>query len=76
MKTTPLRVEEWISDVAFFFLVALTALAVLNYISIWVVAGCFGFYILIGILIACLLPKLQGTRGKQMGSGGPGSTFG
>jgi len=67
MKTAHPRVDDWISDIAFLFLVALTALAVLavlNYVSIWVLSGCFFLYVIIGILVACILSHGRGTRKK------------
>jgi len=65
MKTSPLRVDDLISDVAFFVLVALTTMAVLNYVSIWFVAGCFALYIVVGILVACLMAKGRGTQHQE-----------
>jgi len=78
MKTTSFRGDELISDVAFFFLVALTALAVMNYVSVWVVSGCFLLYIVIGILVACVLPHEQRMQEKKPGqkpSARPGSAI-
>jgi hypothetical protein len=62
MKTAHMRVDEWIADAAFFFLVILTVLAAFDYVSILVLSGCFFFYIAIGILAACLLPHGRGMQ--------------
>ena len=62
MKTTlftSIDVDEVISDVALFFLVTLTALAALNFVSFWVLLICYFFYVIIGFLVACILPHEQ-----------------
>ena len=61
---THLRVDELIADVACIFLVILTLLAALDYVSIWVLSCCFFFYVVMGILAACLLPHGRGTHYK------------
>jgi len=56
---TPVRVDEVISGVALFCLVMLTTIAMLNFVSIWVLLGCYFLYVIIGILVACALPHGQ-----------------
>ena len=65
MKMTHSRVDGWVADAAFFFLLAMTALAMFNYVSIWVVLGCFLAYIVLGLLVACFLAKGQATQEEQ-----------